>query len=408
MSSVCSTSATIEITASVDAEIYLRHVNLQQEPPPDEYTEGNYNFSIWFQYVTGSEPPADSFSFVSGTGLSSLFYRFSPDVPDVEGSPSKLRNGFLHGSVEAPDVGIVHSGIITIHQTDKDPELPRVDGGLMGAIDSALNKITVSWNAPDISNISDALGINEAATFLGYVMTIIADGSPVVTRRELPASIQQLELTDSILAPYLDGGGSRIGVEVEVAPRYEITNTLVPNANSGQPTWTRHPNGGVLIYLGDGTLFRTSPFGTDIQRLASGAYLMIEPNGTRIKIPPPGVTAKLHLLGGLSKSTWQYPVDVWGPSVPQDFRANQTGAVSVRLTWRSPADTGNAIITGYQIAYKEAGTIFWGDNINVAARPRQYDLNLSSHKTYDFSIRATNGEGRYSTRAYASIVITST
>ena len=58
--------------------------------------------------------------------------------------------------------------------------------------------------------------------------------------------------------------------------------TLTPTGE--RPFWTGGNNGTLKIFNSDGSLFRTSPFGTDIQALRSGATLVTEPDGTRIKI----------------------------------------------------------------------------------------------------------------------------
>lgn len=405
------------VVAAIDADITLQSVSVQR---PDYYVSV-YEFQVFFTYVPGV-PAATHFSFRSPDGLENLFYTFSPTKP--EGQGSQIKSAVLRGNVShfPSDPDRAYSGRITIHQTDADPELPVVSA-VTETNDVENNRITVTWGAPDASALSMALTITEMASLASYETRIQIDNSepgPWETGA-VDEALRQLEIDDDYLNDLLEAEGipedTRVTVKVEIRPIFEVTNTLTPDGSqpnlppSAGPYWTGGLSGTTNIYHADGTLYRTCPYGTSIQTLLSGATLFIEPDGTRIKVPPSGVTRTLQEHGGVSIRTYRWPIDAWRPSAVLTFTATQYSLGSVRLTWDRPADTGNNVaITGYEIRYKRRSEITYRpeNTINVDPTPRQREITgLDQTGTYDFAIRANNGVG-YSVTTYTAVTLAPT
>lgn len=392
------------VVAAIDADITLQSVSVQQ---PDYYVSV-HEFQVFFTYVPGV-PAATHFSFRSPDGLENLFYTFSPTKP--EGQGSQIKSAVLRGNVShfPSDPDRAYSGRITIHQTDADPELPVVSA-VTETNDVENNRITVAWGVPDASALSMALTITEMASLALYETRIQIDDSEPGDWETGAVDAALLQIDDESLADLLQAEGipedTRVTVKVEIRPVFEVTNALVPGAY-----WTGGPNGTTHIYRSGGVLYRTSPYGTDIQTLFSGATLFIEPDGTRIKIPPADVTEALREHGEVSIRTYRWPIDAWRPSAVLTFTAVQYNLGSVRLTWDRPADTGNNVaITGYEIRYKRRSEITYRpeNTINVGPTPRQREITgLDQTGTYDFAIRANNGVG-YSVTTYTAVTLAPT
>lgn len=406
----CSASFIISFVGNIDADITLLGVELSQR---DYYADSIYDFIVRFSYVTGI-PKADRFSFNSPDGLTSQFYSFEPSVP--EGVGSEVRMGTLTGSARPP-FRELYNGEITIHQVDADPELPQVSEFIV-TTDETNNRISVAWGVPSGSALSLALTLTETATLAYYEYRLGLEGEQPAAWSTKAIEDALVQIDDGTLGDLLQASGipedTRVTVVLDVRAIWEVTNSLVPASSQPNlppsigPYWTGGNNGTYQIFNADGSRFRVCPYGTDVQRLLSGSTLFIEPDGTRIKVPPSGVTRELRHHGGIRKNTWQFPVDVWRPSVVQNLKVINVGRRSLRLTWDRPADTGNSIITGYEIRYKRREDISYNEPVIYAATSREREYSNLSDGTYDFAIRATNGGGRFSRTTYAVGIVTPT
>ncbi len=108
--------------------------------------------------------------------------------------------------------------------------------------------------------------------------------------------------------------------------------------------------------------------------------------------------------GRISRAIWNWPVDVWGPSVPTSFivipQLQIPGiiGIDVDLSWDFPADTGNTFIESYEYRYKESAATFYTDYVSTTSRSARIS-GLMAATSHDFQVRAKNGAGYYSGNA---------
>ena len=82
--------------------------------------------------------------------------------------------------------------------------------------------------------------------------------------------------------------------------------------------------------------------------------------GVRILLELEVRAVNLNGGGQISRMYWNWPVDVWAPSVPTSFivtpQLQIPGiiGIDVHLSWDFPADTGNTFIESYEYRYKES------------------------------------------------------
>ena len=122
--------------------------------------------------------------------------------------------------------------------------------------------------------------------------------------------------------------------------------------------------------------------------------------GVRILIELEVRAVNLNGVGQISRAIWNWPVDVWGPSVPTSFivipQLQIPGiiGIDVHLSWDFPADTGNTFIESYEYRYKESAATFYTDYVSTTSQSARIS-GLMAVTSYDFQVRAKNGAGYY-------------
>ena len=115
--------------------------------------------------------------------------------------------------------------------------------------------------------------------------------------------------------------------------------------------------------------------------------------------------------GQISRAIWNWPVDVWGPSVPTSFivipQLQIPGiiGIDVHLSWDFPADTGNTFIESYEYRYKDSTAAHYNDYVSTTERSARI-TGLMPAISYDFQVRAKNGAGYYGGNATRTVTTT--
>ncbi len=111
MGTECSASFGVNFILSIDADVTLTRVSVEQQPG----FVSIWYWSVYFTYVTG-DPPATAFRLNSADGLTGTF---SPRKPKSGDNPLEVRNGVLFGTVQQviPEgQSATYNGTVTIIQ----------------------------------------------------------------------------------------------------------------------------------------------------------------------------------------------------------------------------------------------------------------------------------------------------
>ena len=133
--------------------------------------------------------------------------------------------------------------------------------------------------------------------------------------------------------------------------------------------------------------------------------------GVRILIELEVRAVNLNGGGQISRAIWNWPVDVWGPSVPTSFivtpQLQIPGiiGIDVHLSWDFPADTGNTFIESYEYRYKDSTAAHYNDYVSTTERSARI-TGLMPAISYDFQVRAKNGAGYYGGNATRTVTTT--
>ena len=93
-----------------------------------------------------------------------------------------------------------------------------------------------------------------------------------------------------------------------------------------------------------------------------------------------------------SAGTQSAPVQANVPGAPGNPSATAASATSMQLSWTAAAANGSAI-TDYQYQYRESDASSWSGWTGVGAVTSTTVSGLDSDSSYDFEVRAVNGEG---------------
>ena len=81
-----------------------------------------------------------------------------------------------------------------------------------------------------------------------------------------------------------------------------------------------------------------------------------------------------------------------GPSAPREVTA-EAGDAEVALSWKAPAYRGASAIVGYEVRWRPAGGRFGAWTRVGGARAREHTVTgLTNGRTYEFAVRAVNGQ----------------
>lgn len=375
-----------------------------------------------------------------------------PEAPDTTGDPKVWKDGYVtakipdrdslgvpidpHQSGSEVDDGVpdlIYYAKVSILQNSPqdDSYIEEYTGSSAGGVGTELppaknvvvtedpitNTVTVTHDQPTDTEISSSLTNSETAT-LSLIEKRVGVKIAGVLRFEswaraliseaIDYSYIETLIGEHDLGSQIDFPSERVEVEVQLRPRYEITNSLtgasvyyqksVSDPSIGQ--WRIHKSDGTPVTIPyQGQNISTLPQGTNVETTLSGAQVITLPNGQQYKVPPSGTSGNLRAYGAIVTKTFNFPLNMWGPSPPTGFggstflNPNDLTMGSALLLWGIPADNGRASISEYQYRYRKIRPILQNsfNSFTSTGTVRNAAIHgLEAGATYQFEVRAKN------------------